>query len=48
MENGDAIKINGEVKERHSQGQDAGVSFGHVTWGSRGTTEWSSLSGSWI
>lgn len=30
QENGDAIKSNVEVKDRHSQGQDAGVGFGHA------------------
>lgn len=31
QENDDAIKRNGDIKERHSPGQDIGVGFGHAT-----------------
>lgn len=48
QENGDAIKRNGEVKERNSHGQDAEVGCGHAMWGYGGTAGWSSSSGSWI
>lgn len=48
QENGDTIKSNVEVKDRHPQGQDAGVGFGHAMWGYGGTTGWSPSWGSWI